>query len=69
MDVTYVHIAGYHWWYAVTVVDYYLRYLLSIHLAQSFCVFELIEALKTAREEAQRVCGELMKQPFLLTGV
>ncbi|MFQ6105232.1 MAG: integrase core domain-containing protein, partial [Candidatus Glassbacteria bacterium] len=33
MDVTYVHIAGYQWWY----------------------------------EEARRVCGELMKNPFILT--
>ena len=26
MDVTYMHIPGYGWWYAVTVIDYYSRY-------------------------------------------
>jgi putative transposase len=29
MDVTYIHIPGYGWWYAVTVIDYYSRYLLA----------------------------------------
>ena len=32
MDVTYIHIPGYGWWYAVTVIDYYSRYLLACHL-------------------------------------
>jgi hypothetical protein len=27
MDVTYIHIPGHGWWYAVTVIDYYSRYL------------------------------------------
>ncbi|HVX09869.1 MAG TPA: DDE-type integrase/transposase/recombinase, partial [Pirellulales bacterium] len=31
MDVTYVHIPGHGWWYAVTVIDYYSRYLLACH--------------------------------------
>ena len=25
MDVTYIHIPGYGWWYAVTVLDYYVN--------------------------------------------
>jgi hypothetical protein len=29
MDVTYIHIPGHGWWYAVTVIDYYSRYLLA----------------------------------------
>ena len=32
MDVTYIHIPGHGWWYAVTVIDYYSRYLLACHL-------------------------------------
>ena len=28
-DVTYIHIPGHGWWYAVTVIDYYSRYLLA----------------------------------------
>jgi putative transposase len=35
MDVTYVHIPGFGWWYAVTVIDYYSRYLLACHLTPS----------------------------------
>ena len=27
MDVTYIHIPGHGWWYAVTVIDCYSRYL------------------------------------------
>ncbi len=37
MDVTYVHIPGYGWGYAVTVIDYYSRYLLAAHLTWSYC--------------------------------
>ena len=36
MDVTYLHIPGYGWYYAVTVIDYYSRYLLACHLTHSY---------------------------------
>jgi transposase InsO family protein len=67
MDVTYVHIPGYGWWYAVTVIDYYSRYLLAVHLTWSYCAGEVIVALKQARAEAERLCGPLTKPPFLVT--
>jgi putative transposase len=67
MDVTYVHIPGYGWWYAMTVIDYYSRYLLSVHLAPSYCAQEVIEALGAARREAERVHGRLERNPILLT--
>ena len=67
MDVTYVHIPGYGWWYAVTVIDYYSRYLLAVHLSYSYSAAEVVKALALAREEAERLCGPLSKQPFLLT--
>lgn len=67
MDVTYLHIPGYGWWYAVTVIDYYSRYLLACHLTSSYCAAEAAFALKLAREEAQRICGPLSKRPFLVT--
>jgi putative transposase len=35
MDVTYIHIPGHGWWYAVTVIDYYSRYLLACRLTHS----------------------------------
>lgn len=67
MDVTYIHIPGYGWWYAVTVIDYYSRYLLAAHLTSSYSAFEATRALEKARAEAERLCGPLKKRPFLVT--
>lgn len=67
MDVTYVHIPGFGWWYAVTVIDYYSRYLLACHLTSSYSAIEVVHGLKLAREEAERLGGPLKKRPFLVT--
>lgn len=67
MDVTYIHIPGHGWWYAVTVIDYYSRYLLACHLTPSYCAIEAIRALGLARQEAERIHGPLGKIPFLVT--
>jgi len=67
MDVTYIHIPGYGWWYAVTVIDYYSRYLLACHLTSSYSAAETAYALKLARAEAERIHGPLTKRPFLVT--
>jgi putative transposase len=67
MDVTYIHIPGYGWWYAVTVIDYYSRYLLACYLTHSYSAAETAYALKLAREEAERIHGPLTKRPFLVT--
>ena len=67
MDVTYLHLPGYGWWYAVTVIDYYSRYLLACHLTNSYSAVEVIGALRVARSEAERVCGPLERTPFLMT--
>jgi putative transposase len=67
MDVTYIHIPGFGWWYAVTVIDYYSRYLLACHLTSSYCASEAIHALGLARAEAERLWGPLAKRPFLVT--
>ena len=66
-DVTYLHIPGYGWWYAVTVIDYYSRYLLACHLTSSYSAVETAYALKLARAEAERIHGPLAKRPFLVT--
>jgi transposase InsO family protein len=66
-DVTYIHIPGFGWWYAITVIDYYSRYLLACHLTSSYSAVEAIRALKLAREEAERIGGPLGKMPFLVT--
>lgn len=67
MDVTYIHLPGYGWWYAVTVIDYYSRYLLACHLTNSYSAVEAAHALKLAREEAERIHGPLTRPPFLVT--
>jgi len=67
MDVTYIHIPGYGWWYAVTVIDYYSRYLLSAELTYGYSSREVIKAIDHARAEAERLCGKLDKTPFLVT--
>ena len=67
MAVTYLHIPGYGWYYAVTVIDYYSRYLLACHLTHSYSAVEASHALRLAREEAERLHGPLDKRPFLVT--
>ncbi len=67
MDVTYIHIPGYGWWYAVTVIDYYSRYLLACHLTHSYSAVETVHGLKLARQEAERLHGPLARRPFLVT--
>lgn len=67
MDVTYIHIPGFGWHYAVTVIDYYSRYLLACRLTPSYSAIDVIAALKLAREEAERIHGPLAKSPFLVT--
>jgi len=66
-DVTYVHIPGFGWWYAVTVIDYYSRYLLACHLTSSYAAGEVTTALSLARQEAERLGGPLAKPPVLVT--
>jgi putative transposase len=67
MDVTYIHIPGHGWWYAVTVIDYYSRYMLACHLTFSYSATQVIYALGLARAEAERLGGPLTKRPFLVT--
>jgi transposase InsO family protein len=67
MDVTYIHIPGCGWRYAVTVIDYYSRYLLAMHLTDSYSAREATFALDLARIEAEDIHGPLRKRPFLVT--
>jgi putative transposase len=66
-DLTYLHIPGHGWWYAVTVIDYFSRYLLACHFTASYTAREVAQALDQARAEAQRLHGPLAKNPFLVT--
>ena len=67
MDVTYINIPGCGWWYAVTVIDYYSRYLLAAHLTPSYSAQSATEAIDKAQREAERLRGPLKKTPFLVT--
>ncbi len=66
-DVTYIRIPGYGWWYAITVIDYYSRYLLALHLTPSYSAFAASHALRLAVQEAQRLHGPLTRPVFLVT--
>ena len=66
-DVTFVHVPGHGWWYAVTVIDYYSRYLLACHFTPSHRAVDVNAALDVAREEAERHHGPLERPPFLVT--
>lgn len=66
-DVTYLHIPGHGWWYAVTVIDYFSRYLLACHFTPSYRASDVNLALDVARAEAERCHGPLEKTPFLVT--
>jgi hypothetical protein len=60
-DVTYLHIPGFGWWYAVTVIDYFSRYLLALHLSPSNNAGALIVAVDQAIAEAERLHGPLKR--------
>ena len=66
-DVTYIHIPGHGWWYAVTVIDYFSRYLLACHLTASYSAPEVSAAIELAIKEAERLHGPMEKTPFLVT--
>ena len=67
MDVTYIHIPGYGWWYVVTVIDYFSRYLLAAYLTDSYGASSVTVALAEAKREAERLHGPLTRMPLLLT--
>ncbi|HAT49706.1 MAG: transposase [Nitrospirae bacterium] len=66
-DVTYIHIPGHGWWYAVTVIDYYSRYLLACHLTTSYSASECNKGIEKAIAEAERIHGKMDRRPFLVT--
>jgi putative transposase len=66
-DVTYIHIPGHGWWYAVTVIDYYSRYLLACHFTPSYRALDCCEALDEAKRHAEQVHGPINHQIKLVT--
>ena len=57
MDVTYVHLPQGQWWYIVSVIDYYSRYLLTCSLTPFQNAAAVSQALSVALQEAERIHG------------
>ena len=66
-DVTYIHVPGFGWWYAITVIDYFSRYLLACRLTDSYSAAEAILALAEAQRRAEQLHGPLQRPPFIVT--
>lgn len=66
-DVTYVPIPGYGWWYAMTVIDYYSRYLLALRLVSSYSAAQAVLTVQEAVRQATAIHGPLTRPVFLVT--
>ncbi len=62
----YIHIPGHGWWHAVIVSDTFggMRYLLALHLTDSYCTAQVIGAIDQAKAEASRLHSRLDGPPF-----
>ena len=67
MDVTYVFIEGYGFYYLINVVDYWSRFLLSSYFTDSYRSSEIIRSLEYARAHAEKLCGFLTSPITLVT--
>lgn len=67
MDITYIFVDGYGFYYLISVVDYWSRFLLSSYFTDSYRSAEVIRSLELAREHAERLHGPLTSQIVLIT--
>ncbi|MYI77707.1 MAG: DDE-type integrase/transposase/recombinase, partial [Gammaproteobacteria bacterium] len=67
MDVTYLHLPQGRWWYIVSVIDYYSRYLLTCFLTPFQNATAVSQALELAIQESARLHGPLQHAPILVT--
>lgn len=67
MDVTYVFIEGYGFYYLINVVDYWSRFLLSSYFTDSYRSSEIIRSLEYAKAHAEALCGRLSLPITLVT--
>ena len=67
MDVTYIHIPRYGFWYQIDVMDYFSRYPLAQRFTWSTSAREGVAAIRQAVAEAERLHGRLTEPVFLLT--
>ena len=67
MDVTYVYLPQGQWWYIVSVIDYYSRYLLTCSLTPFQNATAVSQALSKTLQKAERLHGPLPQTPTLVT--
>ncbi len=67
MDITWVHVPGHRFSYAITVIDYHFRYLLMCRFSASLTAGDVQQALDDARSQAERIHGELECMPVQVT--
>jgi len=67
MDVTYLHLPQGRWWYTVSVIDYFSRYLLTCFLIPFQNATAVSQALELAVQESARFHRPLQHAPNLVT--
>lgn len=67
MDVTYIYVDNYGWYFQIDVQDYYSKYVLAQRFTRSYSGKEGAEAVKEALAEAERLSGPLTEQLHLVT--
>jgi len=55
MDVTYIYLPGYGWHYAITVIDYYSRYLLACKHHNGTLAFSLNDLMNWSGQHEQHI--------------
>ena len=67
MDGTYLHLPQGRWWYIVSVIDYYSRYLLTCFLTPFHNATAVSQALELAVQESAPLHGALQHPPILVS--
>lgn len=67
MDICYVYIECYGFYYLINVVDYWSRFLLSSYFTNTYRSAEVIRSVQMAKEKAENLKGTLGSQIVLVT--
>jgi putative transposase len=68
VDITWVDLGAYGFYYVVNVVDYFSRFPLASHLSATHTTEDVIRGLQKAMAEAKRLRGELPSEITLVSG-
>jgi len=67
MDITYIWIEKYGWYFLINVIDYFSRFLLVSIFTDSFCSKNIILALEEALKKANSIFGAILYKIRLIT--